>query len=73
MVTNPPAKQETWIQSLGLGIFPRKRKWQSTLVFLPGKSPGLRSLAGYSPSGHKESDMNERLDNSRSFCATVHN
>ena len=27
---------------------------QLTLVFLPGKSHGERSLAGYSPLGHKE-------------------
>ena len=27
-----------------------------TEVFLPGKSQGLRSLAGYSPWGHKEAD-----------------
>ena len=27
-----------------------------TLVFLPGKSHEQRSLAGYSPWGHKESD-----------------
>ena len=26
-----------------------RRKWQITLVFLPGKSHGHRSLAGYSP------------------------
>ena len=26
-----------------------KRKWQTTPVFLPGKSHGHRSLAGYSP------------------------
>ena len=40
---------------------PWSRKWQPTPVFLPGKSHGLRSLADYSPWGHKESDMAERL------------
>ena len=30
-------------------------------VFLPGESNGQRSLAGYSPWGHKELDMIERL------------
>ena len=30
-----------------------------TPVLLPGKSHGQRSLAGYSPWGHKESDMTE--------------
>ena len=30
------------------------RKWQPTPVFLPGKSHGQRSLAGYSPWGPKK-------------------
>jgi len=30
---------------------------------LPGKSHGQRSLAGYSPWGHKELDMAEQLNN----------
>ena len=38
-----------------------RRKWQPTPVFLPGKSPGQRSLVGYSPWGHKELYMTERL------------
>ena len=37
------------------------RKWQPTPAFLPGKSHGQRSLAGYSPWGRKESDTTERL------------
>ena len=36
---------------------PWRRKWQPILVFLPGKSHGQRSLAGYSPWGYKESDI----------------
>ena len=36
-----------------------RRKWQPTSAFLPGKSHGQRSLVGYSPQGHKESDMAE--------------
>ena len=39
---------------------PWSRKWQPTPVFLPGKSHGQRSLVGYSPQGHKESDMTKR-------------
>ena len=35
---------------------PWRRKWQLTLIFLPGKSHGQRNLAGQSPWGHKESD-----------------
>ena len=38
---------------------PRRRKWQPTPVSMPGKSHGQKSLAGYSPWGHKESDMTE--------------
>ena len=38
-----------------------KRKWQSTPVFLPGKSHGQRNLVGYSPWGLKESDMTDHI------------
>ena len=38
-----------------------RRKWQPTLVFLPQKSHGQRSLIDYSPWGHKESYMTEWL------------
>ena len=44
-----------------VGKIPWRRKWQPTPVFLPGESHGQRSLVGYSPQGHKESDMTERL------------
>ena len=50
--------QETQVQSL-VGKIPWRRKWQCTPVFLPGKSDGQRSLAGYIPMGHKESDKTE--------------
>ena len=36
--------------------FPWRRKWQPAPVLLPGESHGQRSLVGYSPWGHKESD-----------------
>ena len=36
-----------------VGKTPWRKKWQSTPVFLLGKSHGQRSLAGYSPWGHK--------------------
>ena len=35
---------------------PCRRDWQPTPVFLPGKSHGQRSLAGYGPWGLKESE-----------------
>ena len=38
-----------------------RKKWQPTPVPLPGESQGQRSLVGYSPWGHKGSDMSERL------------
>ena len=38
-----------------------RRNWQPTTVFMSGKSHGQRSLVGYSPRGHEESDMTERV------------
>ena len=46
------------LQSLGRKS-PQRRKWQPTPVFLRGKFHGQRSLAGYSPWGHRELDMTE--------------
>ena len=40
----------------GSGRFPWRREWLPTLVSLPSKCHGLRSLVGYSPRGHKELD-----------------
>ena len=40
----------------GGGQIPWRRAWKPTLVFLPEGSHGQRSLAGYSPRGHKELD-----------------
>ena len=47
-----------WVQYLGLKD-PPEEGWPSTPVFLPGESHGQRSLVGYSPWGHKESDTTE--------------
>ena len=38
-----------------------RRQWHPTPVLLPGEFHGQRSLEGYSPWGHKESDMTEWL------------
>ena len=57
---NPPAMQETRVQSLGQED-PWRRKWQPTPVFLPGESCGQRNLVGYNPWDHKELDMTEQL------------
>ena len=43
VVKNLPAMQGTWVQFL-VGKIPWRRKWQSTLEFLPGESHGQRSL-----------------------------
>ena len=47
---------DPWVRKI-----PWRRQWQPTLVFLPGKSHRQRSLEGYCPWGHKESDMAEWL------------
>ena len=39
----------------------RRRQWQPTPVFLPGKPHGRRSLVGCGPWGREESDTTERL------------
>ena len=60
-VKNLPAMQETWVRSL-VGKIPWRREWQPTPVFLLGKFHGQRSLVGYSPSGCKELDTTERVN-----------
>ena len=50
---------ETW-GSLDLEELWR-RQWQPTLVLLPGKSQGRKSLVGCSPWGREESDTTEWL------------
>ena len=63
MVKNPPEMRETWVRSLGGEKIPWRRAWQPTPVFLPGQ----RSLVGYSPSGHRESDMTGRLSTAHTY------
>ena len=36
-----------------------RRQWQLTPALLPGKSQGWSCLTGYTPWGHRESDMTE--------------
>ena len=54
MVKNLPVMQETRLRSLGQEDPLEKGTWLPTPVFLPGKSHGQRSLAGYNPWGRKE-------------------
>ena len=49
-----------WVQALGRKD-PLEKEMQASPVFLPGESHGQKSLAGYSPWGHRESDMTEQL------------
>ena len=42
-----------------VGKIPWRREWLPAPVFLPGEPHGQRSLADYSPGGHKESDVAE--------------
>ena len=41
------------------GLEPWRRKWQLTLVFLPGEFHGQRNLTSYNPWGCRESDITE--------------
>ena len=50
--------QEIQVQSLG-GEGEGRREWKPTPVFLPGESHGQKTLVGYSPWSHKESDTTE--------------
>ena len=58
MVKNLPAIPgfNLWVMKI-----PWRRKWQPISVFLLGEFHGQRSLAGYSPWSHKESDTTKQL------------
>ena len=60
LVKNPPAMQETWVQSLGWED-PLQKGMVTHPVFWPGEFRGQGSLAGYSPCCHKAPDMTEQL------------
>ena len=55
MVKNLPARQETWVWSLGQEDLLEKG-WLPIPIFLSGEFHGQRNLMGYSPWGHKKSD-----------------
>ena len=68
VVKNLPAKAgkpnrrgfDPWI-----GKIAWRRKWQPTPIFLPGKSHGQRSLAGYNPWDHKRVGHNLVTNNKK--------
>ena len=57
VVKNLPAKRcrfDPWVRKI-----PWRRKGQPTPVFMSGEYHGQKSLEGYNPEGHKESDTTE--------------
>ena len=65
VVNNPPANvgAEGDMGSIpGLGRSTGGGNGKPLQYFLPGESHGQRSLVGYSPRGHKESDVTEWLN-----------
>ena len=54
-----------WVRKI-----PWVRKWQPIPVFLPKKSHGHRSLAGYSPWGGKESNPTEWISHTHIHCSS---
>ena len=58
MAKNLPAMRETWVWSLGWED-PLEKEQLLIPVFWTGEFHGQRSLAGYSPWGHKKSDTTD--------------
>ena len=61
-----PGSKESTCNAGDPGLIPGSGRspggeWLPTTGFLPGELHGQRSLVGYGPWGHKESDMTERL------------
>ena len=54
-------RHKRWGFSSWVGKIPWRRKWQPLQYACLGNPRGQRSLAGYSPRGHRESDMTQRL------------
>ena len=58
MVKNLPAMQETWVQSLGQEDALKKGMATHSSI-VAWRIPWTEEPMGYSPWGHKESDMTE--------------
>ena len=71
MVKRLPTMRETQVRSLGQED-PLEKEMASTPILLPGKSHGWRSLVGYSPWGHKESQRTNQGDNTFKYLHTNH-
>ena len=70
LVKNRPAMWETWVRSLGWED-PWRRERLPTAAFLLGESHGQRSLADFSPWGHKESDVTEQLSTAHKMTVVI--
>ena len=70
-VKNPPARQETCVQSLGRED-PLEKEMAAHSSPLAWEIPWMEGLVGYSPCSHKESDTTERL-HFLSFMFCTHN
>ena len=70
MVNHLPAMWETWVQSLGLGRSPGGGDGNLLQYSCLENLHGQRSLASYSPWGHRESNMTERLNTARTHTHT---
>ena len=67
------AKSQTWLSDFTFTEPYWKRKWQPTLVFLPGKSHRQRSLVGYSPRVTKSwTQLSDRTTTAEPCAETVH-
>ena len=69
MVKHLPAMQETWVQSLGQED-PLEKEMATHSSILAWEFHGQRSLAAYSPWGHKELDMTEWLTHTHTHART---
>ena len=66
-VKNPPGMQfDPWVRKI-----PWRREWQPPAVFLPREFHGQRSLAGYSPWGHRESDTALAAHSTAACCSSA--
>ena len=61
MVKNLPAMREAQVQTQGQEDLLQKEMAKHSSILL-GESHGQRSLVGYSPCGHKQLDLTERLN-----------
>ena len=58
---------DPWVEKIAW-----RREWLPTLIFLHGEFHGQRSLVGYSPQDHKESDTTEQLPQFECPCLFKH-